>query len=55
MNYLTDTEVIESDFDSFFGDRKVIFVKYPADWTARQMVEQINWAKTYAVSEMSYD
>lgn len=39
---------------TFFGDRAVIFVKLPIDWSGWNVSEQLYWAKTFSVVSL-YD
>lgn len=41
--------------ETFFGDRLVVFVKYPSSWSAEKMIERLNWAKAYEVVSMRHD
>jgi hypothetical protein len=48
-------QVIASKLPTLFGDRIIVFVKYPPTWTAQEMVDQLNWAKTWTVHTLYYD
>lgn len=34
---------------TFFGERTIVFVKFPFSWTGHAVVNQMFWAKTYDV------
>lgn len=41
--------------DTFFGERAVVFVKYPSTWSVQEMITKLDWAKTWDVKEMGYE
>ena len=48
-------ETIVSNFDSMFGERKCICVKYPGSWSAKRMTIKLDWAKTWVVESLQDD
>lgn len=38
--------------ETFFGDREILFVRYPTSMTVADIVEKLFWAKAWIVEEM---